>query len=74
MKIDLNTSSKNNIHENSLTKTMKFKVIVHQLNTYYVESDTADNAEQWVKENELWLGRDQDNEYESYLESEEVEE
>ena len=74
MKIDLNTSSKNNIHENSLTKTMKFKVIVHQLNTYYVESDTADNAEQWVKENELWLGRDQDNEYENYLESEEVEE
>jgi len=74
MKIDLNTSLKNNIHENSLTKTMKFKVIVHQLNTYYVESDTADNAQQWVKENELWLGRDQDNEYESYLESEEVEE
>ena len=53
---------------------MKFKVIVHQLNTYYVESDTADNAEQWVKENELWLGRDQDNEYESYFESEEVQE
>ena len=74
MKIDLNTSSKNNIHENSLTKTMKFKVIVHQLNSYYVESDTADKAEQWVRENELWLGRDQDNEYESYLESEEVEE
>ena len=74
MKIDLNTSLKNNKHENSLTKTMKFKVIVHQLNTYYVESDTADNAEQWVKENELWIGRDQDNEYESYLESEEVEE
>ena len=53
---------------------MKYRVIVHQLNTYYVDSDSVDNAEQWVKENELWLGRDQENEYESYLESEEWEE
>ena len=53
---------------------MKYRVTVHQLNTYYVDSDSADNAEQWVKENELWLGRDQENEYESYLESEEWEE
>ena len=53
---------------------MKYTVTVHQLNTYYVDSDSVDNAEQWVKENELWLGRDQENEYESYLESEEWEE
>ena len=55
-------------------RRMKYRVTVHQLNTYYVDSDSADNAEQWVRESELWLGRDQENEYESYLESEEWEE
>ena len=52
----------------------KYIVTVHQLNTYYVEADSSDEAEQQVQENELWLGRDQENEYEFYLESEEDEE
>jgi len=53
----------------------KYIVTVHQLNTYHdVEADSPDEAEQWVQENEMWLGRDQENEYEFYLESEEEEE
>jgi len=52
----------------------KYIVTVHQLNTYHVEADSSDEAEQQVQENELWLGRDQENEYEFYLESEEDEE
>ena len=52
----------------------KYTVTVHQLNTYHdVEADSPDEAEQWVQENEMWLGRDQENEYEFYLESEEEE-
>ena len=53
----------------------KYIVTVHQLNTYRnVEADSPNEAEQWVQENESWLGRDQENEYECYLESEEEEE
>ena len=53
----------------------KYLVTVHQLNTYRnVEADSPNEAEQWVQENESWLGRDQENEYECYLESEEEEE
>ena len=53
----------------------KYLVTVHQLNTYRnVEADSPDEAEQWVQVNEMWLGRDQENEYECYLESEEEEE
>ena len=52
----------------------KYIVTVHQLNTYYVEADSPDGAEQQVQQNEIWLGRDQENEYEVYLESEEDEE
>ena len=50
------------------------RVTVYQQNTYFVEADNEDKAEQWVQENESWLGRDQENEYECYLESEEEEE
>jgi len=52
----------------------KYIVTVHQLNTYHVEADSPDEAEQQVQQNEMWLGRDQENEYEFYLESEEDEE
>ena len=51
----------------------KYTVTVHQLNTYHdVEADSPDEAEQWVQENEMWLGRDQENE--QYVEVEEDEE
>jgi len=52
----------------------KYIVTVHQLNTYHVEADSPDEAEQWVQVNEMYLGRDQENEYECYYESEEDEE
>ena len=52
------------------------KYIVKETSILYkeVEADSPDEAEQWVQENEMWLGRDQENEYEFYLESEEEEE
>ena len=50
------------------------RVTVYQQNTYFVKADNEDEAEQWVQVNEMWLGRDQENEYECYLESEEEEE
>ncbi len=50
------------------------RVTVYQQNTYFVEADNEDEAEQWVQVNELWLGRDQENHYESYFETEIIEE
>tara|TARA_A100001201_G_scaffold2369_1_gene5941 strand:+ start:1717 stop:1887 length:171 start_codon:yes stop_codon:yes gene_type:complete len=50
------------------------RVTVYQQNTYFVEADNEDKAEQWVQENESWLGRDQENHYESYFETEIIEE
>ena len=52
----------------------KYIVTVHQLNTYHVEADSNREAEDLVQFNEVYLGRDQDNEYKCYLESEEDEE
>jgi len=52
----------------------KYIVTVHQLNTYHVEADSNKEAEDWVQFNEVYLGRDQENEYECYYESEEDEE
>jgi len=46
MKIDLNTSLKNNKHENSLTKTMKhFKLTVTSMTSHYLYITTPDNVE-----------------------------
>ena len=50
------------------------RVTVYQQNTYFVKADNEDKAEQWVQENESWLGRDQENHYESYFETEIIEE
>ena len=47
MRIDLNTSLKNNKHENSLTKTMKtFKIKVNQTweEIYEIEAETEKEA------------------------------
>ena len=47
MKIDLNTSLKNNIHENSLTKTMKtylVKVLQTYEETYLIETESEKKA------------------------------
>ena len=47
MKIDLNTSLKNNIHENSLTKTMKhFKLTVTSMTCHHLYITTPDDVTQ----------------------------
>jgi len=50
------------------------RVTVYQQNTYFVEADNEDEAQGIVETNELWLGRDQENHYESYFETEIIEE
>ena len=50
------------------------RVTVYQQNTYFVKANNEDEAEQWVQVNEMWLGRDQGNHYESYFETEIIEE
>ena len=50
------------------------RVTVYQQNTYFVKANNEDEAEQWVQVNEMWLGRDQENHYESYFETEIIEE
>ena len=50
------------------------RVTVYQQNTYFVEADNEDEAQGIVETNELWIGRDLENHYESYFETEIIEE
>ncbi len=50
------------------------RVTVYQQNTYFVEADSEDEAQGIVETNELWIGRDLENHYESYFETEIIEE
>ena len=52
----------------------KYIVKEHSILYKEVEADSNKQAEDLVQFNEVYLGRDQDNEYECYLESEEDEE
>ena len=52
MKIDLNTSLKNNIHENSLTKIMKLKRIEDAIE---VVEWAIDHRQSMLKDNNLYL-------------------
>jgi len=50
------------------------RVTVYQQNTYFVEADNEDEAQEIIETNELWIGHDQENHYEVYFETEIIEE